>query len=59
MLVIIFFLLSGSFHIPLRIGEVDAWRKPYVFDVAVETDGNFVYLPIKPTLHYLKVTVLL
>lgn len=25
--------------------EVDAWRKPYVFDVAVETEGSFVYLP--------------
>lgn len=25
--------------------EVDAWRKPYVFDVAVEDGDSFVYLP--------------
>lgn len=25
--------------------EVDAWRKPYVFDVAVENGEGFVYLP--------------
>lgn len=25
--------------------QIDAWRKPYVFDVAVEAEGSFVYLP--------------
>lgn len=41
--------------------EVDAWRKPYVFDVAVENGEGFIYLPYEtfaPLLKSYSITVI-